>query len=35
VPDRMEFWYGRPGRLHDRLQYLRTPDGWTTRYLFP
>jgi pyridoxamine 5'-phosphate oxidase len=35
VPDRVEFWYGRPGRLHDRLQYLRTTDGWSTGYLFP
>jgi pyridoxamine 5'-phosphate oxidase len=35
VPDRMEFWYGRPGRLHDRLLYTRTPSGWTTGYLFP
>jgi pyridoxamine 5'-phosphate oxidase len=35
VPDRIEFWYGRPGRLHDRLLYTRTDDGWTTTYLFP
>jgi pyridoxamine 5'-phosphate oxidase len=35
VPERMEFWYGRPGRLHDRLLYTRTPDGWATSYLFP
>jgi pyridoxamine 5'-phosphate oxidase len=35
VPDRVEFWYGRPGRLHDRLLYTRTADGWTTSYLFP
>jgi pyridoxamine 5'-phosphate oxidase len=35
VPDRMEFWYGRPGRLHDRLLYLRTAGVWSTSYLFP
>lgn len=34
--DRMEFWLGRPFRLHDRIVYL--PDGsggWTTQRLFP
>jgi pyridoxamine 5'-phosphate oxidase len=36
VPDRIEFWYGRPGRLHDRLLYSRTSGSdWTTAYLFP
>ncbi len=35
VPDRMEFWYGRQGRLHDRLLYARTPSGWTTSWLYP
>jgi pyridoxamine 5'-phosphate oxidase len=35
VPERMEFWYGRAGRLHERLLYTRSPSGWTSSYLFP
>jgi pyridoxamine 5'-phosphate oxidase len=31
----MEFWYGRPGRLHERLLYERTDGRWTTRWLYP
>ncbi|PXY37045.1 pyridoxamine 5'-phosphate oxidase [Prauserella sp. PE36] len=27
-PDTVEFWQGRQDRLHDRLRYVRTEDGW-------
>ncbi|MCW2848591.1 MAG: pdxH [Marmoricola sp.] len=35
VPEEVEFWQGRKGRLHDRLLYRRTRDGWTTTRLAP
>ena len=35
VPETVEFWQGRSGRMHDRLVYRRTPDGWRTVRLAP
>jgi pyridoxamine 5'-phosphate oxidase len=34
-PHAVEFWQGRPGRMHDRLVYRRTDDGWSTVRLAP
>ena len=37
VPETVEFWQGRTGRMHDRLRYRRTPDGsaWLVERLGP
>lgn len=35
VPQRFEFWQGRPSRLHDRIEYTRSPTGWERRRLCP
>lgn len=35
VPDEVEFWQGRPSRLHDRFRYTRQPDGWRVERLQP
>jgi pyridoxamine 5'-phosphate oxidase len=34
-PEVVEFWQGRPGRMHDRLVYSRSDDGWSTQRLAP
>jgi pyridoxamine 5'-phosphate oxidase len=36
APARLEFWQGRPNRLHDRFQYLRQSDGsWLIQRISP
>ena len=35
VPSQMEFWQGRPNRLHDRIRYSRLMDGWKIERLAP
>ena len=36
VPTSIEFWQGRPNRLHDRLRYFRGPGGtWVIERLAP
>lgn len=34
-PDYVEFWQGRPDRLHDRLRFRRTDDTWAVERLAP
>ena len=34
-PTRVEFWYGRTSRLHDRILYLREGSRWKVTRLYP
>jgi len=35
APVRIEFWYGRPDRLHDRVVYVRDGNAWRIERLYP
>jgi pyridoxamine 5'-phosphate oxidase len=35
IPDTIEFWQGRPNRLHDRIEYFRDGEVWKIRRLAP
>ena len=34
-PVMFEFWQGRPGRLHDRIQFIKADNIWTVQRLAP
>ncbi|QRN41768.1 MAG: pyridoxamine 5'-phosphate oxidase [Neisseriaceae bacterium] len=35
IPNRVEFWQGRPSRLHDRVEYLLYDGKWKKHRLYP
>ena len=35
VPERIEFWTGKPFRRHQRILYTRAPNEWQMQWLYP
>ncbi|MCE1198812.1 MAG: pyridoxamine 5'-phosphate oxidase [Marinilabiliales bacterium] len=35
APERIEFWQGRPNRLHDRVLFIKEEKGWSVTRLAP
>jgi len=35
IPNQIEFWQGRAGRLHDRIRFNRIESGWESERLYP
>jgi len=36
IAESVEFWQGRPGRMHDRIEYKKDPSGsWLRQRLAP
>ncbi len=35
APERIEFWKGKPNRLHERHLYTKAVDGWQIETLYP
>lgn len=35
LPEKIEFWQGRPSRLHDRIIYTKDGDAWIKKVLAP